>query len=167
MIYLSLGSNVGERFAYLEKAIQKIEKCIGQVVVTSPVYETPAWGYAGAAFLNACIGVDTLFPPEEVLQKLLAIEEGLGRIRNTGTGYQDRTIDLDLLLYDDRIVNSPSLQLPHPRMNLRQFILTPLQDIAGEAMHPTLLKNIKTLKKECQDTSKLTLWKDAFTFLER
>lgn len=165
MVYLSLGSNVGDRFGFLEKAIQKIEEKIGRVVSASPVYETPAWGYNGAAFLNACLGIETEKSPEEVLKSLLAIEESLGRIRNQGQGYQDRTIDLDLLLYDALILESPTLELPHPRMNLRQFILTPLNDIAGEVLHPQLQKSISSLKKECLDNAELSLWKDGFSFL--
>ena len=115
MVYLSLGSNFGDRFGFLEKAIRKIEEKIGRVVSLSPVYETPAWGYKGAAFLNACLGIETEKSPEEVLKSLLAIEESLGRIRNQGQGYQDRTIDLDLLLYDALILESPTLELPHPQ----------------------------------------------------
>jgi len=159
MIYLSLGSNLGDRFAYIEKAIEKIQAQVGEVKKLSPVYETPAWGYEGAPFLNACIGITSQKSPEEVLDILLSIERSLGRVRNQKEGYADRSIDLDILFYDDLVFESSKLQLPHPRLALRQFILTPMQDIAGELLHPKLHKSINALKEACPDEAKLTHWK--------
>lgn len=167
MVYLSLGSNVGDRFSFLEKATKQIQEKIGWIRHLSPVYETPAWGYAGASFLNACIGVDTQISPENVLNLLLKIEVSLGRERNNNVGYQDRCIDLDILLYDDLILEDSSLQLPHPRMELRQFILTPMVDIAAEVVHPKLQKNMRSLKEECRDTAELRLWKASLNFPEQ
>ena len=140
MVYLSIGSNLGDRLLHLQLALGMITYRIGEVKLISSIVETPSWGFEGEAFYNACLGVETNLPPNEVLAHLLAIEEFLGRKRNQQKGYQSRTIDLDILLYDDLVLNTETLTLPHPRMHERNFVLAPLTEIAPDSKHP--IKNI-------------------------
>ena len=140
MVYLSIGSNLGDRLLHLQLALGMITYRIGEVKLISSIVETPSWGFQGEAFYNACLGVETNLPPNEVLAHLLAIEEFLGRKRNHQKGYQSRTIDLDILLYDDLVLKTETLTLPHPRMHERNFVLNPLTEIAPDSKHP--IKNI-------------------------
>lgn len=151
-IYISLGSNIGNRKAYLQRAIVVISRHLGQVTAVSNIYETPAWGFDSSPFYNACIEVITKFSAEDCLQKLLYIETILGRTRDAKTnGYQARTIDLDILFYDNCIIDNEILVVPHPYIPLRKFVLKPLMDIASELQHPTLHKTITELYTENQE----------------
>jgi deoxyguanosine kinase len=152
-IYISLGSNKGLRLKNIQKAVVQIQKNVGILTDLSSLYQTPAWGFQGPDFLNACIGIKTDLSPIKVLHKLLEIEEQLGRVRSTESGYSSRTIDLDLLFYEDQIIESEDLILPHPRLELRNFILFPMLELAPDFVHPRLEKNMTTLSKICLDTS--------------
>lgn len=155
-VYLSLGSNKEDRVMYLQLAIGLIHYRVGTVVQISSLVETPAWGFDGASFYNACIALETSLSPQEVLDELLSIEQYLGRKRNSSLGYSDRTIDLDILFYEDEIIALPHLTIPHANLHKRNFVLAPFEEIAAEAQHPILRKTVKQLLKESPDTTKVT-----------
>lgn len=164
MVYIGLGSNIGNRFALLQEAVDCIDSRIGTILSVSKVYETPAWGFESEAFLNACIKIETKYTAFEVLEALLSIENKLGRDRNPREGYQARPIDLDILLFKNDVISQKNLQLPHPRMELRQFVLTPLADIAASIVHPQLQKSIEELQQVCEDDSVLSIWNEQLKF---
>ena len=143
-VYISLGTNLGDKEQNLRTAVQKIEEQVGKVISLSAFYITAPWGFDSEhSFLNAAACVETELSPLEVLQKTQEIERELGV-------YSDRLIDIDLLLYDDLIlsVTSPSgaaLNLPHPLMAERDFVMRPLTEIAPELVHPVLGKTMKVL----------------------
>ena len=153
--HIALGSNEGQRIQYLQKAIFELHRQVGEVREISNVYETPAWGFEGNPFLNACVEVSSRFSPVEILEKLLKIEASLGRQRNSDSGYRNRTIDLDMILMEDEVIESDFLKLPHPRMEHRSFVLLPLSDIAPEMRHPLKKLKIKDLLKETKDNSEI------------
>jgi 2-amino-4-hydroxy-6-hydroxymethyldihydropteridine diphosphokinase len=155
IVYISLGSNKGDPFKNLQDAINLIYIKIGKVDIISKVYNTPAFGFEGEDFLNTCIRIETAFKATDVLKKLLAIEKQLGRTRNKKKGYESRTIDLDVIFYDDDIISSKKLEVPHPEMDKRKFVLQPLHDIAPKIKHPTAQKDIAEMLTECEDTSVL------------
>lgn len=154
-VYISLGSNQGDRWHYLREAVFLIDKEAGAIKATSAVYETPAWGFKSADFLNACIAIDTLYSPEILLRIILKIERQLGRVARNSENYEPRTIDIDLLFYEDECIESSTLTLPHPQLHKRRFVLEPLADIAPGKVHPQLKKSVTGLLEECDDTSVL------------
>jgi len=149
--YISLGSNLGDKFLNLQLAVNAIFENVGSVVKISPVYETASWGFASEDFLNAVLQVKTTFSAEEVLRILLDIETKLGRIRNEEKGYQARTIDLDILFYGSEIIDTNKLQVPHPELHKRRFVLQPLADLALTLFHPKLNTTISELSQNCED----------------
>jgi len=153
--YLSLGSNLGDKLNQLQEVVFLIQTHIGKVVKTSPIYETPAWGFEGDNFYNACVIVETPLTPLALLEKLLDIETKLGRERNQGTGYSSRTVDIDILYYEKEIINTDALTIPHPNLQFRKFVLKPLADIAPQFYHPILNKDTRNLLQECKDKSNI------------
>ena len=149
-IYLSIGSNKGNRYSFIKEALRLIRKDIGKVVLMSKIYETKSWGFHSDDFLNICIMIKSELFPAELLNKLKNIEDRIGRIRNS-TKILAREIDIDILFYSDKIVNNEDLIIPHPRLHLRNFVLYPLNDIASDFIHPILLKPINELLEECED----------------
>ena len=149
-IYLSIGSNKGNRYSFIKEALRLIRKDIGKVILMSKIYETKSWGFQSDDFLNICIMIKSELLPAELLNKLKNIEDRIGRIRNS-TKILAREIDIDILFYSDKIVNNEDLIIPHPRLHLRNFVLYPLNDIASEFIHPILLKPINELLEECED----------------
>ncbi len=147
---------MGNRFELLQNALHTIYLEIGEINKVSKVYETPAWGFKGNAFLNACIAVSTRFSAEEVLRKLLKIEADAGRVRSDAKTYQNRSLDLDILLFENEILESKDLVLPHPSMQNRKFVLLPLVDIAAEEIHPVFQVSIEKLLYEVQDDSQIS-----------
>lgn len=164
MVYIALGSNQGNRFKFLEKAVKQIGTKIGTIKSISPIYETKAWGFKGNAFLNACLKLETDKEALSIMDLLLSIENEFGRKRTSEKGYQSRPIDLDILLYQNEVINHKRLQIPHPRMELRQFVLTPLSDIASEIIHPKIKKSIGELQLNCTDKSPLSLCQKSLEF---
>lgn len=149
--YLLLGGNIGDRELNISKATTLIEEQIGQVTKRSDIFVTAAWGNEQQPeFYNQVLMVNTMLPSGMLLSALLMIEEALGRKRNNDK-WQERTIDIDILFYNDEIIDTPSLKVPHPFIPERRFVLMPLSQIAGELIHPILKKNIRTLLKECLD----------------
>ena len=138
LTYLSLGSNQGEKLKNLQKAIFKIAETVGAIQKISSIYKTSSWGYKGEDFYNMCIAVSTYLQPESLLEKLLTIESNLGRERNNLHEYTDRKIDIDILLFEDEIIFSKKITIPHPRMLERKFVLVPLVEIAKNSLHPTI-----------------------------
>ncbi|MCF0065373.1 2-amino-4-hydroxy-6-hydroxymethyldihydropteridine diphosphokinase [Dyadobacter chenwenxiniae] len=149
-IFLSLGSNLGDRQATLASAREEIAKRIGTISGESSVYETEPWGLADQpAFLNQVIRVETALAPEEVLRIILDIEHELGRVRHERWGA--RVIDIDLLYYNALVLDSASLTLPHPRLQDRLFNLIPLTEIAPDFINPLLKKTSLELLQMCTD----------------
>jgi len=153
--YLSLGSNLGNRPYFLQKAVFMIGKSIGTITQLSSVYETPSWGFTSKDFLNVCMEIATSLSPEDLLTSLLDIESQLGRERSSPGEYTDRTIDIDILYYNSLILKTDTLQLPHPELHTRRFVLGPLADIAPQFYHPVLQKDTRNLLQECKDDSVL------------
>ncbi len=148
--YLLIGGNLGNRSANLQKAIQLIEQNCGQVVQSSAIYETEAWGITDQpAFYNQALKIETTFLPELLMKKLLIIEQEMGRIRTIKLG--PRIIDLDMLFYNNILLNKEDLILPHPALTERRFVLLPLSEIAPDMVHPVFHKTIEVLLKECPD----------------
>lgn len=154
-VCLSLGSNLGPRETYLRKALQALDKELGSLVKCSSFYETLPWGFSSdSLFLNAAACFDTLLLPEEVLAVTQQIEKSLGRKEKSRQGqYADRCIDIDILLYDDRVMQTPDMILPHPHMAERMFVLEPLAEIMPHMLHPQLRKTILQLKEELAERS--------------
>ncbi|KAB1069746.1 2-amino-4-hydroxy-6-hydroxymethyldihydropteridine diphosphokinase [Tamlana haliotis] len=153
--YIALGSNKGEKFKNLQRAVQAMHEQIGRVLCISKVYQSPAFGFESDDFLNCCLALKSVLEPQEVLELLLKIEIDLGRVRTQKSGYEARVIDLDIVLAEAEIINTQSLQLPHPEMAKRKFVLMPLNDIASQEEHPVLKKKIAELLETCPDNSAL------------
>ena len=133
-LYIGLGSNLGDRSALLDEALQMIDERVGYVLRVSSYYETEPWGFqSDNLFLNAAALVITTLSPQHCLKETQHIERQLGRVDKTVDGaFQDRPIDIDLLMYDDLEVNEPDLTLPHPHIEEREFVQIPLQEILDE-----------------------------------
>ncbi|MEC7772612.1 MAG: 2-amino-4-hydroxy-6-hydroxymethyldihydropteridine diphosphokinase [Bacteroidota bacterium] len=155
-VYLSLGSNLGNRLANLQKAIFRLQEKAGKILDISSVYETPALGFEGDQFLNIVVSVLTPLAPLELLGTILQIERDFGRIRSVDGGYTSRTLDIDIIYYGNEIINNDDLVIPHPNMQHRKFVLKPLSDIAPQFYHPVLHKDTRNLLQECRDKSHLT-----------
>ncbi len=153
--HIALGSNKGDKLKNLQEAVDAIHVEIGNIKLISKVYKSPAFGFESDDFLNACLVLESYLNPETVLQKLLAIETEMGRTRSDGKGYEARVIDLDVILAEDQIIDIDTLQVPHPEMEKRRFVLQPLSDIATKVIHPKLHKEVVVLLEECEDESVL------------
>ena len=154
--YLALGSNLENRAYFLQKAIFMLHERAGSIQKISPVYESPAWGFESDPFLNCCLSLETSLSPQDLLEVVLRIESELGRERRNVSGYQSRTIDIDILYYNNLIMDSEALKVPHPQLEQRRFVLKPLADIAPQLYHPVLKKDTRNLLQECKDHSVLT-----------
>jgi|SRR5579872_1952128 len=143
LVYLSLGSNVGNREAHLREAQQRLSQ-LGRVVSVSSYYETEPVEFTNQPwFLNAALALETNLAPHDLMHSILKIEREMGRERLQKKG--PRTIDIDILLFGDSIVNSPEVTIPHPAMPHRRFVLEPLAEIAAESRHPFLNKTVRDL----------------------
>ena len=149
--YLLLGGNLGEREANLKKAIELVNDKIGHVMAISSLYETAAWGKTDQpSFLNQAVSLETRLTALEVLEHALSIEQELGRVRKDKWG--ERLIDIDLILFGDEIINIPDkLQVPHPHMQDRKFVMEPLAEIAPEVIHPLLRKTMLDICRNITD----------------
>lgn len=151
--YVLFGSNMGDKSALFEQACAHINIRCGRVVCVSSAYESEPWGFeAEEWFLNRVIVVETELEPERLLSELLEIEKELGRVRYPEqSGYSSRTADLDILYYTDRIINTATLTVPHPRLHLRRFALVPLCEVAPDFVHPVFHKTQEELLQQCTD----------------
>lgn len=155
-VYIALGSNKGDRLKHLQDAVDLIFEKLGNIKALAKVYSSPALGFEGEDFYNTCLLLQTSFNAQSVIETLLEIEKRLGRERSSQkTGYESRTIDLDVLFFDNDIIESKVLIVPHPRLYERKFVLQPLVDIAPKLTHPILKKNTTQLLAECSDQSVL------------
>jgi 2-amino-4-hydroxy-6-hydroxymethyldihydropteridine diphosphokinase len=145
--YVALGSNLGDRLGHLRKAVERLQ-AVGQLVACSSVYETEPRDYTDQPhFLNAAVALNTRLSPGDLLAALLRIESSLGRERHADQPPKGpRRIDLDILLYNSQVVDTPGLQLPHPRLHERLFVLMPLAEIASALSHPVLHRSISALR---------------------
>jgi len=153
IVFLATGTNLGKRQINLRRAAEAIGKFIGGITASSSIYETEPWGFIShEKFLNQVVKVETDFSPFSLLEKIHEIESGLGRVRGTEQ-YSSRIIDIDILLYEDIIVEEAILKIPHPLISERRFVLVPLCEIAAELRHPVLNKTIGELLEICADKS--------------
>ena len=150
--YLLIGGNLGDRLANLNNAIQKIELHCGKIISSSAIYETAAWGFTEQPpFFNQALQVETALSATELMQQLLSIELSLGRERLLPLG--PRSIDLDIIYFNNEIIQNDIVSIPHPRMEQRNFVLIPLNEIAPTYLHPVLNIPTSTLLKQCKDES--------------
>jgi 2-amino-4-hydroxy-6-hydroxymethyldihydropteridine diphosphokinase len=158
-VFLGIGTNLGNRESNLKEVVKEIEEYIGQVLQTSSVYETAPWGFtAENDFLNMVVKVETLHSPFGLLKRVLMVESMLGRIRNEEQ-YTSRIIDIDILLYEDQVIDEKNMRIPHPLMHERKFVLVPLCEIAAEMLHPVLKESFGALLNTCHDKNKVTKYK--------
>ena len=151
-MFLLLGSNLGDRLANLDEA----KRQLGNIVATSSVYETAAWGNTNqGSFLNQVVQINAKLYPEDLLKKIQDIEIGMGRRRVEKWG--PRIIDIDILFYKDLVINTPDLVIPHPEIQNRRFTLVPLLELTN-MVHPVLKKTISELLDECNDLLPVTRW---------
>ena len=152
-VFLGIGTNMADRENNLNEALTSIEKYIGKIVKASSVYETEPWGFkAETEFLNMVVKVETKLTPSGLLGRILMIESLLGRIR-ANTRYLSRVIDIDILLFEDLIIDQESIKIPHPLMHERKFVLVPLCEIEPEIIHPVKKVTIRSLLASCSDKS--------------
>lgn len=152
IIYLGIGSNIGDKKRNINICYKNIEKEIGHIFVRSSFYETEAWGFKSEnKFINSCIGVQSILNPTAVLVLAKRIESSMGRIKLQNKGYEDRVIDIDILFYNSAIFYSKNLIIPHPLIEKRDFVLKPLNDIIPNFIHPILKKSISELYKKLSE----------------
>ena len=151
LAYIGLGSNLGDRIKNLEGAIERLQQ-LGPIEKISRVYETKPWGVEGyqPRYLNQVVSVGTTLDPLELLSELLGIEHSMGRVRSDKN--ESRTLDLDLLIHGESVVEASGVTVPHPRLHERAFVLVPLADIAPDLIHPVFNRKISELLLECDQS---------------
>ncbi len=162
-VFLSLGSNLGDKFGNLSMACGKLSARAGVLWDVSPVYRTESWGFEAPGFLNIAVMLKTPFSPDKLWQIIREIERESGG-RNPGPGYQSRYLDIDILYYDDRIVHTGELEIPHPKIPLRKFVLVPLYDIAPAWVHPVLKKTTGEMLEATGDGARVETYGESIPF---
>ena len=154
-VYLLLGGNLGDRKMLIANAEDELRKQIGDIVLKSSLYETKAWGREQQPnFLNKALGINTKLNAFEILKIIQNIEVKLGRKRVEHWG--SRTMDIDILFYENEIIDTEDLKIPHPLINMRKFVLSPLLEIIPDFIHPGLKKSVKELYLICEDKLEVT-----------
>ena len=154
-IIISLGSNLGNRLESLHKALALLEEYPISVKQLSRVYETPAWGFESEPFYNAAILIHTSKSAQKILKQVLKVEKSLGRVRSKDSGYQARIIDVDIIAFDEEIIETDNLQIPHPLLQNRKFVLQPMLDLGLNWEHPMLKKSVAQLLVQTDDESEI------------
>jgi 2-amino-4-hydroxy-6-hydroxymethyldihydropteridine diphosphokinase len=153
-VILSIGTNQGNRLENIERCIKGLHKEIGTVIRVSKLYETPSWGFESEKFYNCAVILNTHKSAHLILEEVLLLEEALGRVRDTNIeGYQARVIDIDVIAFDEEIIASEKLQVPHPEMQNRLFVLLPMRDLDLDWRHPILQKYLHELLVLSEDKS--------------
>lgn len=161
LYFLLLGSNAGEQLTLLNNAIRLLEEQLGRVQERSRVYETAAWGDTSQPnYYNQVVTVRSQTDPHKALKTIQQIELELGRTRSSSNQNASRTMDIDILLIDDLIINTPELTVPHPRLPVRNFALLPLIELAGDMMHPVLQIELDDVYEQCPDDLEVWLLDD-------
>ena len=147
-VFLSVGGNLNNTEEKFERLFSLLQERVGEIKRQSSYYQSEAWGFESEyPFVNIALEIQTELSPFELLQETQSIEKELGRTTKTTTFYQDRTMDIDIVFYDNEIIKTEILEIPHPRMHERDFVLTPLKEICPKLVHPVLKKDISALKK--------------------
>lgn len=155
-VFIGIGTNLGDKVENIKWAIESLHEQVGKVIHTSSFYESEPWGYESSEwFVNAVIEIQTNLDPQSLLTELKNIEFSLGRTSKTSTKYEDRLIDLDILYFGDKSIFLNGLEVPHPRIYQRKFVLEPLYEIAPNFIDVKVNKSISELLNECTDTSVL------------
>ena len=159
-VFLSFGSNLGDRLSNIQQAVSSLAMSNRiKIVKTSSFYETEPWGNKNQEwFINAAIAIDTDFTCEELLEYCQNIEVQLGRIRKENEKWCQRAIDIDILMYDDKVISSKNLIVPHPLMHLRAFVLVPMLEVKSDLVHPVFKKTISELYDELSNPEDVFLY---------
>jgi 2-amino-4-hydroxy-6-hydroxymethyldihydropteridine diphosphokinase len=157
-VYLCLGSNMGDRMGHLRMAADLISKNIGKIAKKSHFYDTQPWGNTEQdSFLNQVVMANTTLDPRDILKEITLIEREMGRTRKDNEKWGPRQIDIDILLYGKRIIRDKGLEIPHPELHKRAFVLVPLMELAPDYEHPVLKQQIDELFMDCEDPSEVVM----------
>lgn len=157
-VIAGLGSNLGDRFAALARAMELIREEAGEIIASSSVWESEPWGFeADDQFLNMVVVIDTVKQPRQLMQLFRSVEGRMGRRRSGGGRYESRIIDLDILLWEDRVISVPGLEVPHAKIADRRFVLEPLNEVAPGAVHPVTGLTVREMLQMCEDSSEVRL----------
>jgi 2-amino-4-hydroxy-6-hydroxymethyldihydropteridine diphosphokinase len=157
-VYVGIGSNLGDRRANTVEAVARVKELPAtKVVRASSLYESEPLGDAKTWFVNSVIEIESDLTPEALLKKLQAIEEAMGRKRVKGKRWGSRIIDLDILLFDQDVIDKRNLKIPHPELHKRRFVLLPLAELAPQVIHPQLGQSISTLLANVKDVKRVVL----------
>lgn len=162
-VIIGLGSNLNDRFAALSHALTLLKEEAGDIVAASSVWETEPWGFdADDQFLNMIVVLETGKQPRQLMQLFRSLEGRMGRKRSGGGRYESRIIDIDILLWQERVISMPGLEVPHPKLADRRFVLEPLYEVAPDAVHPVTGLTVKEMLAQCDDRSDVRLCEKQF-----